>query len=305
MKKIQETRYKIQGISNFQWEKSFIYLVLAICFLGFTPSGVSAHLAGQPPFFRINNVYSSLYPVPSTSLNDFELPQDLAAENYLVGQELEMEIDKSQIPVLPDVVAQTQFFWDFGDGQKAQGLKNNHTYTKAGTYIMKIDAQYQSDQPQLIQSTMIHILPSGDYKLPVAKIAVNGVESKDPLLDVLKFDFSNSIAFASDKSEATGKIVSYFWDFGDGQSSKEKNPQHKYTFEDIQLFPVLRIQDENGFIADAYVSLEDQEEDALASVVSPGFLEKYKIPIALWALVIIIGAVFFIVRKNGNKSSKN
>jgi hypothetical protein len=73
------------------------------------------------------------------------------------------------------------YIWDFGDGTgevKTNSPKNTHAYSKMGTYIMQILADYSQlgmadSQPQLIQTTLIHVLPSKDYKLPEPVIKIN------------------------------------------------------------------------------------------------------------------------------------
>src|SRR5262245_33334397 len=127
--------------------------ILIVCFLFFliVPPRVSAHLVGQPPFFKINNEYSILYPVPTTSLADFNLLQDIATKSFLINQNLNFDIDTSQLPIPQEVIKQTVFDWDFGDGSKGSGLKNTHAYAKMGSFILTVNAKYQDQQPQLIQ----------------------------------------------------------------------------------------------------------------------------------------------------------
>src|SRR5690348_15333050 len=99
--------------------KGFYFLVFLPLFITlnslFWPSQASAHLAGQPPFFVINNFYSNLYPVPLTSLSNFPLPQDMAPNTYTVNQTLNMHLDEKVLPAPPEVIEKTKFTWDFGD----------------------------------------------------------------------------------------------------------------------------------------------------------------------------------------------
>src|SRR5579884_4292014 len=140
----------------------------------FNAAPVSAHLAGQPPFFVINDKYSNLYPVPLTSLSDFPLPQDLAPATYLVNTDLDMKFDITKLPAPPDVVKKTQFFWDFGDGDKGTGLEMHHTYKKPGSYILTVNAfDGTTPAPQLLESVLINVLPNWNYKLPQAVIRIN------------------------------------------------------------------------------------------------------------------------------------
>lgn len=264
------------------------------------PSSATAHMAGQPPFFRINGVYTELYPVPISSSPEFELPQDMEKETYLVGQKLEMDLDVDQLPILPEIVDQTKFSWDFGDGETAEGMKTSHIYKKQGSYIISIYAQYQSDEPQLIQTTLINIVNNQGYQLPQANISVNDKTSQDPLTDILEIDFSQPVRFRSDLSKTSNQIVEYLWDFGDGHISREPNPIHKYEEGSMQVFPVLRIKDENGFIHDTYVQLNEagvnEEKDFFTS---SGYLNP--ILIGIVAILFIGGFGFWIIKKAGKK----
>ena len=122
---------------------------------------VSAHLAGQPPFFKVNGKFSDLYRVPTTSLPTFNLPQDGFSEPFLINESINFEIDKTLLPVPPDIADQTEFTWDFGDGSSGTGLKNTHQYKKMGSFILVISAKYKGDAapPQLLQSLLLNIVP--------------------------------------------------------------------------------------------------------------------------------------------------
>jgi len=247
-------------------KKKLLVLIISILLsFGFIiPSNVSAHLAGQPPFFKINGTYSGYYPVYSTSLSSLTLPQDLAPDKYLVNQPIEFEIDTKQLQkVVPEeVIGKTKFIWDFGDGEKREGVKNTHIYTKMGSYILTIHADTSAIEkdipPQLLQSVLLNVLPHKDYKLPQSVIMVNGKTSKDPITDVLSFEFKEKLHFDAYRSTApSSSIVSYFWDFGDGQSDIQKVIEHSYT-KDLQIvFPLLRIKDQNGFISDSFVEISN------------------------------------------------
>lgn len=235
------------------------FLVLSLSILTTNPliQIASAHLAGQPLYLKINNQFALLYPVPTTSLSDFNLPQDLAPQNYLVNQDLQFVIETDRLPAPPEVVAKTHFDWDFGDGAKTQGMSTNHTYTKIGSYIATIYANDgTTPTPQLIESILINILPDQNYVLPKAVIKVSGRTSSDPLTDILQADFTKEVNF--DGSISSGQIVSYSWDFGDGKAGSGAQSSHTYEQKQNQVFPVLRIKDSNGFIADGYVEVQNQ-----------------------------------------------
>lgn len=276
------------------------YLIVAILWLTILPHSVSAHLAGQPPFFKVNGEYSILYPVPLTSLDNFELPQDLATKTYLVNRRIEFELDANFLPATKEVIDKTTFSWDFGDNTKGTGLKNTHIYKKPGSYIMKIYAQYVTDpQPQLLQSTMIHVVPTANYQLPKAIIKINGAESKEALTDILKADFNQVVNFDATSSISNSEIVSYTWDFGDQVSDNKPNTTHQYDTSLKITFPVLRIKDANGFIADTFVELENTppgSEDTSNDDRLSGSTQKswFGNKLVISGVIVLLGLIFYI-----------
>lgn len=241
---------------------SSISIILVTYFLLF-PKNASAHLFGQPPFFKINNEYSNFYHVPLTSLYDFGLPQDAAPKNYLVGEQISFGFDENRLPAPPDVVEKTKFIWDFGDGESGSRLSNTHTYKKMGSYIITIYADDgTTPTPQLLESVLVNILPDQNYPLPKAVITVDGIQSKDPLTDILHFPLTNSLQYsASESKDEKTSITSYTWDFGDQKSSDKKVNSHSYSKDTQEVFVVLRIKDSNNFIADDFVEIKNGPAD--------------------------------------------
>ena len=238
--------------------KQIIGLIL-LFFTFVLPSASYAHSIGQQPYFKVNGIYSELYSVPATSLPDFLLPQDIAVGVFLVNEPVEFEIDVSALPIPAEIVEKTKFLWDFGDGITAEGLKNSHSYTKQGTYIIEImiDAG-QGITPQLLQSTAINILPHKDYQLPKSVIEVNGETVKDPLLDILDVNFSKEINFRSKSTSGSSEVVEILWDLGDQTSNSSSDFKYKYSENPYTVFPVLRIKTKDGFIADSFIQIKDE-----------------------------------------------
>ena len=280
-------------------KKRLLIFIMVTIFCSLRTQTASAHLIGQPPFFKINGVYSNLYPVPTTSLQNFDLPQDLAPASYLVNQPLDLELDKTALPVPNSVIEKTTFRWDLGDGTKEEGLKNKHSYSKAGPYLLKITAQYITDpQAQLFQSVLLNILPSKDYQLPTAVVKVNGKKSINPLTDVINASFNQPIQLdASESQSKSSKIVSYFWDFGDQSSSKNKIDKHPLSKDLYQTFVVLRVWDAQGFYSDIYTEVDNAD---LLKQNPVGYVEnKLATPTSkksasdnLFLHIIIAGAIF-------------
>ncbi len=271
MKKVTGYKQSLRVITL----RLLVTVILFFLLLFTVPSTLSpslAHMVGQPPFFKVNGQFSPYYSVPTSSLPDFNLPQDMAPTNFLIGEVIDFEIDSTLLPVPKEVIDRTTFIWDFGDGGSASGLKNSHSFKRKGSYVLTLKADAgDSMGPLVIQSVMLNIVPDKNYQLPKSNIVVNGWESKDPLTDMLESSFEAEYKFDGSKSSGgSSKIVEYFWDFGDGKSGEGPKANHRYTTNPYTVFPLLRVKTEDGFIADSFVQIKDK--GALAN--NPGVVAK-------------------------------
>jgi hypothetical protein len=287
---------------------AIIILVIISAIAVIAPPDLSAHLAGQPPYFKVNGSYVDLYPVPLTSLPDFPLPQDSTSENYLVNQTVNFEFDLSRLPAPKEVIEKTKFSWDFGDGSAASGLSNSHIYKTPGSYHIVIKADDNTTPtPQILESTLIHVLPDRNYTLPKAIIKVNSQKSSDPLTDILEFSFGQNMEF--DASDSEGNIVSYFWDFGDQKSSTKKIDTHFYPGDVTQVFPVLRVRDSQGFISDSFVQVQNKDQRGFLTNSQPQAVAKRQVRgnqlhLVLASLVLIVGAFMVLQFVRGRYRGK-
>ncbi len=280
------------------------YSLLFLLFTVTCPlSTAYAHTFGQPPFFKVNGEYANLYPVPVSSLYNFDLPQDLAPGNYLLNQPINFELDKARLPVQSEIIDKTKFSWDLGDGEHTQGLTTTHTYTKIGSYILKIFADDgTTPTPQILESAIVNILPNQNYSLPKSRILVQGKESKDPLTDIIYVDLSKSVELDGSKTDGVGKLE-YFWDFGDQKSAFGATQTHTYKDSNQhQIFIVLRVKDESGFLSDSFVEVEDINASinlsaTSSAVTKPASKPTRKNQLPITAAAIITGlAVIVTVR---------
>src|SRR5258708_4370471 len=211
----------------------FIYIFLFFC------PKAHAHTLGHPAFIKINDTYTKLYPVLSTSLKNISLPQDIASESYVINTRIRFQVETTRLLLPAYIAKEALFYWDFGDGQQEEGVSIEHLYTRIGSYILTLRAKdVTSPKPQLLDTVRLDILPNSQYKLPVSIIKVNGQVSSDPIVDIITLSFDLPIHFDARASTAvSSRIVSYIWDLGDSQKAQTPILSHRYNNNLHIIFP--------------------------------------------------------------------
>lgn len=246
---------------GFGWR--IIFFLVTFLFFLLPARSVWAHAVGQPPFLLVNGGYAPFYDV-SLGSNYFNLPQDKAPNNYLVNQAVDFKIDKTALQVPIAVANETVFSWDFGDGTKVSGIEFQHTYSHPGSYVVNITASYKNEEPTLIESCYLNVLPSPSYQPPEPAISVNGIKVIDPLNTVYKVDFSQPVKFGGSLDGASGKITKIIWDFKDGTSASGWQVNHQFLNSPEDTVVILHVEDDLGFFHDAYAEVQSSSLTNLA-----------------------------------------
>jgi len=105
------------------------------------------------------------------------------------------------------------WFWEFGDGTTSTQQSPTHKYEDNGTYVVKLTVK---DDKNATSTKQVAIVVANDP--PTAKFTFNPAKPK----------IGDEIEFTSQAYDNDGTIVSYLWDFGDGNTSTEQNPKHTY-----------------------------------------------------------------------------
>lgn len=105
--------------------------------------------------------------------------------------------------------APSSVYWDFGDGTNSTTLSPVKTYTATGTYTVKMVARLGACADSTITTINVYPKPTAGFS------AVNRNACKPPLT----VNFTNT----------STAPATYFWDFGDGNTSTFQNPTHIYT----------------------------------------------------------------------------
>lgn len=100
----------------------------------------------------------------------------------------------------------SSFLWDFGDGQTSTVHEPIHRYSVPDTYTVRLIAFRDTLSDTLTRVDYIRV-----WRKPIAsfRYTISGL----------------TVSFINESQYAT----SYFWDFGDNQTSTEVNPTHTYT----------------------------------------------------------------------------
>jgi PKD repeat protein len=104
--------------------------------------------------------------------------------------------------------APTSWFWDFGDGNTATTQNPTHTYALPGTYQVCLTATDPCGTDSSCSSITV--------TCPAPAVAFTSSAN------LLVVDFT-------DGSSSSGGNISYFWDFGDGNTSTTQSPSHTYA----------------------------------------------------------------------------
>lgn len=283
-----------------------LILSLLVIFTLSFPKTTLAH--GGVPFILINSiptVQNQIY----GGANNFKIANELAPQNHVVGESINFEIDKKFVPLSPDQVNNTEYIWEFGDGSREVGLSVKHTYTKPKSYflILKIkNLEYEINEVEF-ESLQINVLPKKDYTLPQAIIKVGGNVVQEPLKNPLSVKAGETIEL--DASSSKGKIKSFKWDFGDDSKVETKSKvKHTFKFQEpyiYSIFPILRIEDENGLISDAIIQVSNQggaTTSAQAEKKNNGNLLGYSL---IGGAILIFSVAGFLILKSRAKPSKS
>jgi len=103
------------------------------------------------------------------------------------------------------------YLWDFGDKTSSSEQNPSHTYNIAGNYIVKLTVTNIAGESS--HNGIITV-----YEKPTAVFNVYPTEVINNAQIVVFTDFSNF-------------SVSWLWNFGDGTTSVEESPWHKYSAE--------------------------------------------------------------------------
>jgi uncharacterized repeat protein (TIGR01451 family) len=106
--------------------------------------------------------------------------------------------------------------WDLDDGASGAGLHASHTYTRDGAYTVVFTATDGCGYHGVASATVTVSPPD----------LVAGFDYAPKPADIMAGD---AVTFSEASTTDGPDIVSWLWDFGDGETSTEQHPVHTYT----------------------------------------------------------------------------
>jgi PKD repeat protein len=132
--------------------------------------------------------------------------------------------------------------WNFGDGTTSNEENPTHQFP-----VTDEEKEYQ---------VVLTVTDDGGTEVSVAQtVPFALVEQVDPVADFTfapeNPDIGETVQFTSLSTDEDGTIEAYQWYFGDGTSSTEENPQHRYNIDEAAVLTVqLTVTDNDGNTAD-------------------------------------------------------
>ncbi len=124
------------------------------------------------------------------------------------------------------------YFWDFGDEKNASGVTTGHMYEDDGAYIVALTVTDNDGATATVTSTKTVL-----NRIPVALFTENATTVFTG--EVIRFD-----AFSS--YDPDGYIISYLWDFGDGNTAVGIVVNHGYEDDDVYTVTLTVIDDDGA-----------------------------------------------------------
>jgi gliding motility-associated-like protein len=196
-----------------QWYKDGIALV------GETDDVLDVMLYGEGLYSAVYTLDGTCHQLDHMINLDSDLVLSFDAVNVCLGESVEF----TNTSTFPDDY-DPDWSWDFGDGTTSDEESPTHVYTEPGEYTVTLVGE---EEGEACPDTTVVITV---YPIPTAAIEfiVNGVSSQDGATGGC---ILNPIQFNDLSTIETGEIVAWEWDFGDGSTSTDENPEHEYAAE--------------------------------------------------------------------------
>ncbi|MEL6805012.1 MAG: PKD domain-containing protein, partial [Bacteroidota bacterium] len=131
---------------------------------------------------------------------------------------------------IPDTTI-VSWAWDFGDGETSTLQNPDHFYTVGGTYNVRLTVtNVLGCSNTITKANFVEILEP-----PTTQFAPSGLEGCAPF----------ALSFQDQSTGNSAPVVSWAWDFGDGNTDNAQDPSHVFVNPGVYTV-VLTTTDNNG-----------------------------------------------------------
>jgi PKD repeat protein len=141
----------------------------------------------------------------------------------------------------------TNYKWTFGDGNSGAGRIVTHTYSRNGSFTIRLTVT-DNNGASASFSQRIEVVsrpPQADFSF---------TPSEPSILD--------EVHFRDRSTDPDGDIVSWHWDFGNGDTSTKQNPIHHYT-RGGTFTVILAVTDNDGLTDETSQTIVVEHKDLI------------------------------------------
>lgn len=177
------------------------------------------------------------------------------------------------------------WLWNFGDGNYSNEQNPAHKYSRSGTYIVRLTVVDNDGE----QNTVTH------------EIVINNLAPLANFTYTPTAPITNAtVNFTDESVDYDGEIIAWYWDFGNGYTSTDRNPEHKYAIAKTYTIK-LSVTDDCWRVNTTSKTITVAESDTgQASLEEPPEEKEEKVFIPEFetiTLVTIIGLYAMFVKK--------
>lgn len=119
--------------------------------------------------------------------------------------------------------------WNFGDGTTSTAPDPDHTYAVGGTYTVTLTVTDDRDGTDTVSEEITLSEPANQSPTADFSFVVDGL----------------MVEFADESVDEDGTIVAWAWDFGDGTTSTDQDPEHIYAVGGVYTVTLV-VTDDRG-----------------------------------------------------------
>ena len=140
-----------------------------------------------------------------------------------------MDVDSGCSPLTVEftnlTIGDATYLWNFGDGSTSTQRSPDHTFTRSGVYTVTLTATGSKKTDQITKTVEVFQSPKASFLIATTQLYMPSPEAH----------------FYCE----TKDVSKYWWNFGDGCSSIERDPVHTYTAEGVYNV-TLKVEDAMG-----------------------------------------------------------